>query len=260
MKKIEISKANEWLSKTEGKLVIKEELFFRGADLFLNQFSDIHTKIKNCLELDLKNLFFYTSKRKNDEFFCNRRIKADSLNRALKSNLSQIESLKFEVQYNEGYLIDSPQTGGFDFALYDELFNINNFRNYCYGKKPLYKGEQTWNKILEAKPKWDYLVNSNAIPTDEMLGEDNIINKKEPTIIGEIQLGNWALLYYDLLKTIHIENLLDIDLFIYITPTGDLQEYISDGTVNFNKVKKAIEEYHSILKMPIWLVGIDINT
>ncbi len=61
-------------------------------------------------------------------------------------------------------------------------------------------------------------------------------------------------------KVLHLDNLADIDLLIYITATGNINEYLSDGIVDFEMVSDILDQYSSILKVPIWLIGIDLKS
>ena len=46
---------------------------------------------------------------------------------------------------------------------------------------------------------------------------------------------------------------------IYITDTGSLEDYLSDGIVTFNKFQNNIKEYGNILNLPILLIGLDVE-
>jgi len=55
-------------------------------------------------------------------------------------------------------------------------------------------------------------------------------------IIGEIQFGNWALLYYDLFKITQSMKRISGDiLYIYIVVTGKLRTYLSEGIVEIDE-------------------------
>ncbi|MDM5036141.1 BglII/BstYI family type II restriction endonuclease [Bacillus cereus] len=60
-------------------------------------------------------------------------------------------------------------------------------------------------------------------------------------------------------KVVHLEESLEVDLLIYITATDNLEKYLSEGIVTFNKMKKTLEQYGSIVKIPVWLIGIDFR-
>lgn len=85
-------------------------------------------------------------------------------------------------------------------------------------------------------------------------------NGKIKYIIGEIQFGNWALLYYDLLKIILTnlimkENKTKVSLFIYILATGKLTKRLSDGIVTIARTKTTFNSFSNaferFLKFPI---------
>ncbi|QBP92624.1 hypothetical protein E1A90_16570 [Bacillus mycoides] len=80
-----------------------------------------------------------------------------------------------------------------------------------------------------------------------------------PTILGEIQFGNWALAHRDILKVISTQKETDVDLFIYITATGDLSKALSSSTVNFKNMESLLNEFKNVLSMPVWLIGIDFK-
>ncbi len=60
-------------------------------------------------------------------------------------------------------------------------------------------------------------------------------------------------------KVLHLEESMEVDLLIYITATGNLEEYLSSGIVTFDKKKQTLEQYGSVVKVPIWLIGIDMK-
>lgn len=62
-----------------------------------------------------------------------------------------------------------------------------------------------------------------------------------------------------MIKVIHLEESLEVDLLIYITATDNLEKYLSEGIVTFDKMKKTLEQYGSIVKIPVWLIGIDVR-
>ncbi|MDM5036140.1 hypothetical protein P4K71_09065 [Bacillus cereus] len=97
---------------------------------------------------------------------------ADSLNKALKLSFSSIEGLKFEVECEEGVLYDSPKTGGFDFAIFDNQYNLVNFRNFCFGRRAIYDGESEWSKQLKNRKEWRDIAEKLKVPEKEKRGEE----------------------------------------------------------------------------------------
>jgi hypothetical protein len=254
--------AKDWSSRVSGNLVITEENqhFFRHADLYLMNFEEIKRDILYALQMQLTGVKHVSKEtREKGAPFFQKRITADTLNFALKNNLrNNIPNMKFEVEYKEGVFYDTPKIGGFDFGLFDDTYNLINFRNYCFGRRSIHDGEERWHRELFHREDWRELASYYDLESYEK-GVDVPYNKKVPTIIGEVQFGNWGLVYYDILKTIQIEQTFEIDLLIYITAVGNLQRYISQGTVNLNRVKGALEEFKNIIKFPIWVIGVDFE-
>lgn len=255
---IEIKKEaiKSWEAKKNAQFYIAKELFHRNAELFLKNFPELRTDITNALTQNLNPIVhkIYTKKGVNYK-----RVTATSINSTLRGSLKTIEDIKFEVEYKEGILFDSPKTGGFDFSIFDEELNIVNFRNYCFGERASFQGDLEWTQELDKRADWQSYADNLELPNLQKRGSNIIFPKNKPTVIGEIQLGNWALAYYDMFKVLHLDNLVDLDLFVYITATGNLNEYLSDGIVNYNRMESIIREYSSILKVPIWLIGIDVK-
>jgi hypothetical protein len=81
-----------------------------------------------------------------------------------------------------------------------------------------------------------------------------------PTVLGEIQFGNWALAYRDVGRILAVRQKFadaPITLFIIIVATGCLADFISEGTVNFSQSKRTLERVGPDLPVPTWVVGID---
>ena len=252
------SDMNDWISKTSCQFYIADQMFHRNAELFLKSFPTLREDITNALTQNLGGIK-HSIREKNKLYY--KGLTAGSINIALKKSLKSINNLKFEVEYKDGVLFDSPKTGGFDFAMFDEEFNIVNFRNYCFGKKAVFQGIEEWTNELDKRADWKASADILNLPdSSENAGIDLPTIKKIPTIIGEVQFANWALAYYDMFKVLHLDNLADLDLLIYITATEDLNNYLSDGNVNFKRMENIILEYSSILKVPIWLIGLDVKS
>ena len=62
------------------------------------------------------------------------------------------------------------------------------------------------------------------------------ITGERKTNYTEYTAWKLALKYYDLLKVFSANTTTDIDAMIYITCTGKLEKYLSDGIVSFSKV------------------------
>ena len=261
---MDITAAKSWEARTSCDLFIAEQEYFRHGDSFLGNFINIRKEIEKCLNTKLFNQKLYAElkERKTGNYY-NRRIKTPSLNKEIKESfkISSLD-LKFEVMFEEGVFYDSPQTRGFDFALYDTADMVQRFCEEKYSRRAVFNGDNRWQSELNRVDRSDWKVSATTLglnPLNISKGIDLNQKKSKPTIIGEVQFGNWGLVYRDILKAIKIEKMEDIDLLIYITATGDLADYISDGTVNYSKTKGIFEEFKNVLNVPIWLIGIDIS-
>ncbi|QPW51915.1 hypothetical protein G9298_30260 (plasmid) [Bacillus thuringiensis] len=257
--KMEKQRAEEWKHRTSGELYIADEKHFRHSDLFLDNYTDVKEAIMCALNGKVtEQKFYYEFKKNKKNSYYKGRIETIPLNKGIRNRFKNSKlKLKYEVTFKEGVFFDSLQTGGFDFAHIDDQYNLVNFRNLCSGRRAVFDGQVLWQKELEKRPLWYEL--SKKLNFEIPMGIDLYFKKQIPTILGEIQFGNWSLVYRDILKVIQIERDEDVDLFIYITAAGNLANAISDGTVNFEKSKSIFEEFKSILSMPIWLIGIDIK-
>ena len=97
---------------------------------------------------------------------------------------------------------------------------------------------------------------------NEPAGEDAEYKKREndpPLLVGEIQFGNWALVYRDLFKVLKANVQNSVDCLIYIVPDGNLVKLLSDGIVNYEETKGILNEFSKVISVPVWLIGIDIK-
>lgn len=252
--------AEEWANRTTGRLYIRDQEHFRQSEFFLNQYSELKTEIESILNGEITDQKFsmtYAQKKEGLKYLP--RLKSTPLNRGIRQRFHQSKlDFKYEVTYKEGIFYDSKKNQGFDFALWDQEYNFMNFRNLCFGRRALSYGKDYWDKEIRKNSGWEDM---NEKLGAYKLGKGvNIDYKKsQPTILGEIQFGNWGLVYRDILKVVQVERDEDVDLLIYITATGNLDKRISTATVNFKKTKDLFEEFKNVLSMPIWLIGIDIE-
>lgn len=257
-----LKEAAKWNARTSGDVFVTgNEYFHRNANYFVNANPSFKYEVFSSLNSSLSNLDFSTRKHKSKDLY-HPRISAGSLNEAIKKQLNNhISDLKFEVTFEEGvfYYATNNKVKGFDFAKYDDGFNIKKFHNYCFGRRAINTGDSTWDAEMSKRADWNSFASAEGLPDHTLKGEDILTEKEAPTIIGELQFGNWALLYYDFFKAIHIERFMAIDALIYVVADGNLAGYISEGTVNFEKAKKAINQYKNLINVPIWLIGIDIH-
>ena len=106
--------------------------------------------------------------------------------------------------------------------------------------------EITWNEFIKRN-----------MPSKH---NDMIYNGEyESTIVGEIQFGNWAMIYKDMFRLIRAKSSPGVSLYIYITDTGELKEKLSDQIVNFKKARDEFLEFIDVIETPILLIGLDIE-
>lgn len=244
----------EWINQKEFTLFISESFHYRNSKNFLKVFPKYENDIHNLFQtpfLDLKP----THESEKGKFY--RKISTIDINKSLRARLKRISEIHLEVSFMNHYFQDNDnKTKGFDFAYYDEKHNAGLLYEYCFGERSVTNGEELWSEFLNQQEKYSYL--SSHVLENSNLGYYNQGENLSPTVIGEIQFANWALAYYDLFKVLHLDNLTGIDLLIYITPTGNLEKSLSSNIVTFKNMKSIIESYSSVLKVPIWLIGIDI--
>lgn len=191
-------------------------------------------------------------------------INAHSINETLREKLKTIDGIEGETNIVYGSFLPPAQSKGeFDFSIYDKKSNFYNFWNYCYGKK---NGKKDGDKIVDyyikddsTKEKWSLFIETQKPRKyeDDLVVPDNIFN-----VIGEIQFGNWAMVYKDMFRLVSaINKHARIDLYIYVVATGNLQKLMSDSVVNFDDACKRFEENvdnHSINR-PVMIIPLDLD-
>ena len=186
-----------------------------------------------------------------------RGIKADDLNKEIRILLrNYLTDLKEEVNQENGVYYyttkEKKQVAGFDFAILNSRKNLHKLHDLCFGKLQYEDGNKRWSKFLDNNPDLNEYVNSTGFYDYEE-------NDDIPLILGEIQFGNWALAYRDFFKILKANVQTSVDCLIYICPTGDLENMLSDGIVTFNKTKKILQEFQKVISVPVWLIGVDIK-
>lgn len=244
----------EWEKNTTGKLSIASEYFFNNSNLILNQ--DLQFK-ENFLGMLVGNIPISPMIRtsKGNKY---KGINITPFNSELRKKLKCDSNILFEVYNDDGVFYTSGQSKGFDFAYLDDVYNLINLRNLCFGKRSLSDGEHHWKKTLTSNKFLK--IASKTIDFDSYpIGEDIIIEKKKLTVLGEIQFGNWGLIYRDLFKLLHADANSSVDIFIYITATNNLLSYASDQIVSYETTIKELNKSRNLIKVPIWVIGLDIE-
>ena len=88
---------------------------------------------------------------------------------------------------------------------------------------------------------------------------DYCVDKEKLTVVGELQFGNWALVYRDLFRLLDADSNPGVDFYIYVTADKELSGLLSSQTVSFNKTAEILQQYRNIIRVPIWLIGLGID-
>lgn len=236
------------------KLKVAKERFFNNGKLLLPSLVDAAS---NQLEPEVRAWLSDTYTLTLQRYRHRNGYKADDLNKGLRSKMGAHISGVHGECYVESGTFRTRGKKGFDFAIFDEEYNIVRTRNLYVGDPGQFDGDEKLKKVYKTlgftKRAWDNKIASlggtNGIDLPE--------NKKILTVVGELQFGNWALVKHDLLRLLNSSDSIPIDFYIYITATGSLDEKLSEGTVNYCKVIEALEENSRIINIPTWVIGID---
>ena len=253
---------NEWKSTTKANLFVSNEYFFNNSNIILSQDSEFRDRLISNLsgEISIKPTIRHKQATKNKVKYKKiyRRIDIDSLNSSIRIGLNNDKNLLFELYNDDSVFYTSNGKKGFDFASIDKTYNLIQLWNLCFGRKSLHNGNEHWNNSLnqnqflkETSNDFDF---SSFIP-----GENIKIIKNSLTILGELQFGNWGLAYRDLFKVLHADANSGVDLFVYVTAHNNLLSLASDGIVSYEDTIKILNEFANLIKIPIWVIGIDID-
>lgn len=251
-----------WEKKNLINLSVAEEYFHHHAFEIVST----HKKLRKEFLEALNSSIAITPRIKRTKSKLSRGIEAGHLNIEIRRLMGKINNgeLKLEVNEEKGvfYFSSGKSTiGGFDFAIINHRKNLTALRNLCFGELHYHDGVKRWNQFLEKNPDLERVA-KQLIDADE-LGAD--IEYKEsdeeyaPLIVGEIQFGNWALAYRDFFKVLKANVQNSIDCLIYIVPSGNLQNLLSDGIVNFEDTKQILREFAKVISVPVWVIGLDVE-
>lgn len=165
-----------------------------------------------------------------------------------------------EVTVRDGVVYDEAFGGEdvrFDIAKYDLDHNLSKLWDVCFGERPRRDGKEVWEEFLDQGERFN--ARGQYVDTEMQRRNGQVIEKEEPTVLGEIQNGNWALRYRDFLKLIGASTQTDVDLFVYIVPSGRFSEMLSDGIVRFSDVVGMLQKFEHALHVPVWVVGIGLD-
>ena len=248
------------------KIKIASEYFFNNADLLLPAIKDASGNLlKDGITTWLTQSYELTPKDHTEDGVTRSGYNAAELNSVLREKMTVISGIHKETHVEYGAILTTGKKG-FDFSLFDEEYNTIKIRNSFVGNPGRYNGETPLlalnKKVLKAdgstfsrKRDWkDKLDSLGGVP-----GENIECQKQRYTIVGEIQFGNWAIVRHDLLRLLNSSSDGEIDYYVYITATGDLERKLSSGIVSFTDVVSLFRENKQLVRTPVWVIGIDID-
>ena len=252
----------KWKKYQYANLKVAEECFFNNANIILKQECDFRQKILSCLngKIEIIPTIRSTQRQKEKKKYLKKYkgIDINYLNTILREKLRDDNSLLFEVYNEDGVFYTSNRKKGFDFAKLDAKYNLIKLWNQCFGKRALYNGETIWEDALKQNDFLQKALENIDLCTDNK-GQDVEIKKEIITVLGEIQFGNWGLVYRDLFKLLDADNNSGVDLFIYVTAHNSLLSAASDNIVSFDETNKILSEFSNLVKIPVWVIGLDIE-
>lgn len=238
------------------KFKISEETFYNNGKVMLRAIPEIETQIRLALS---QEAMIETIERNTKDKPAYMGIKADSLNSVLRKFLN-VDSIKGETHVESGIFFHKTKEG-FDFSVYDENYNLSRLYNYYLGSVGVLDGDikimELYKKVGCSEKEWREKI--QTIQSKVKRNTDYVINKEVLTVAGELQFGNWALIYRDLFRLLDAANNPGIDFYIYIAADDALSKMLSANTVSYKQANDVIREYSSIIKTPIWLIGLGID-
>ena len=240
------------------KFKISKEKFFNNGKIMLNSMPDVQKSIREALSQE-ETISTVRRHPKGKPAFDG--VDARSLNKALRRCLDS-KSIKGETHVENGVFFHTTKEG-FDFSIYDEDYNMARLYNYYQGAIGVLNGD---TKIIElykkmgCKKKEEWKGKISAISSKVDHNTDYVVDKNTLTVVGELQFGNWALIYRDLFRLLDADSNPGIDFYIYVAADDELSKLLSANTVSYSSAADVINEYLSIIKTPIWLIGLGIDS
>ena len=239
----------------ESRLVIAREHLHHHATSVLNEHETLRHLVEEPVGQPLR--LSVTERRQGSRRYPG--VQAQSINAALKPAFGHVGGWQFEATVRDGVILGSSdhetRIEGFDIARFDERANLARLWSVCFGRRTVQDGADLWRRFLYARPHLADL--AEELQDIGAPGEDLVLDQLDPTVLGEIQFGNWALAYRDIMKLLAAAAETEVDLFVYVAADGRLAEMISQGTVNFDRMRDILRDYGSVVSVPTWLVGID---
>lgn len=246
--------SNLWLSNSLANVFVSNEYFFNNSNIILGKDPDFRSLFISYISgnINIKPIL----RKKSTKYY--KGIDITELNKSLRYLLSKDPQILFEVYNKDGVFYTSNSKSGFDFAYLDRTYNLVQLWNLCFGRRCLYDGQNHWNKTI--KDNNFIKVESEGFNFSSFeIGKDAKFIKSHLTILGELQFGNWGLAYRDLFKLLQADANSGVDLFVYVTAHNNLLSYASDNIVSYEDTIKILNEFSNLIKIPIWVIGLDIE-
>ena len=235
---------------------ISEERFFNNGRIIMNSMPDIETRIRRAFSRE-ENVIVTSRKKKG--VVGAKGIKANELNKALRRVLVS-ENFHAETHVENGAFVFGTKKG-FDFSIFDEKYNLANIYNFYRGAKGILNGDEKikryYSKMRCTSKEWNKTINEMA--SIAPLNNDYICCKEKLTVMGELQFGNWALVYRDLFRLLNADADPGVDFYIYVAADDNLSDLLSDNTVSYKSAESVFVENKNIIKTPTWLIGLGID-
>ena len=247
------------------QIYIKEQSFVNNGDLILPSIKDASgVSIEESIKIWLNQNYDVKESEHTEKGVSRIGYDAKDINKVLRTKMKVVSGIHEETYVEYGCILHSGEKG-FDFSLYDEEYYSIKLRNAFIGNPGMYKGEDALydlnKRVLKSdgktynKSDWKKKVtNMGGTP-----GENIIPKKSRYTMVGEIQFGNWAIVRHDLLRLLNASLDGEIDYYVYITATGNLEEGLSEGIVTYSEVLDLFYENKQLVRMPVWVIGLDIK-
>lgn len=239
-------------------LKIAEEVKIgRNANIVCKANEELIRKIKECITSSEIEIGIVDRKKKNTR--SNPKayigINADSINEMIRNNLKAIDNLCFETNVEYGGFFERNTKSNFDFSFYDRMFNYCSFWNHNNKSADL---KQIIESTIQDRDSADWQIFKNTYHPQERI---DVIYQGENdcNIVGEIQMGNWALIYKDIFRLLRAKNSPGVHLYVYITNTGFLKDKLSDGVVTYDKALAELQENLDVIDVPILVLGVDVD-
>lgn len=250
----------DWLNSKSANLYISKNYFHHHAFEIISTHKYLKKDLENCFNSPIAISPRIKKAGKKES----KGIKAGDLNIVIRELLEKKlkAEIKLEVNEEKGvfYFSNEKSTiGGFDFAILNHEQNLTSLRNICFGELQYFEGQKKWDKFLSKNP--DLVKIAEKLKKQEATGVDikKSNQNKTPLLVGEIQFGNWALAYRDFFKVLKANVQNSIDCLLYIVPTGNLENMLSDGIVTYDNSIKIIEDFSKVISVPVWVIGIDVK-